>query len=527
MRKNAEPKWRSLRPAYDHWVGVGHEVLRYVDRLEERIDAFDYERERAHLEHVEEVRRLQALLVERERAIGVLHQRVTVLEKTLATTSRNSSRPPSSDPLSAPKRPAAKRSRKRRGGQVGHPFHTRHLYAPELCASVTDHRPEQCTRCGVALEGDDPEPLRHQIVDLPVLVPTVEEHRLHSLHCGACGHRTRACLPEGVNATGFGPGVVGTVATLVAECRASHRTTLAVLRDFCGVRVGLGTVSTLLRRASRSVEAAVEEALAFVAHFDGAKHLDETSWVQRGVDGTNEDGAQAWLWVASTEPVTAFRIELSRKAEVAKGLVGELTRGVLVTDRFSAYSFASTANRQVCWAHLARDFTAMAERGGPSGRVGRGLLRVARLVFEIDRRYRAGKLSNLLWEYYCGRLRMRARAYLEQGARMDTKPGERSVKAQTKGTCKELLKLEPALWLFVGRPGVEVTNNRAERMLRHGVMLRKVSNGSQSSDGAEWMARLLTVVMTLRSRGENPHRFLVESSRAAIVKAAPPRLVPA
>jgi hypothetical protein len=409
---------------------------------------------------------------------------------------------------------------------VGHPFHPRHLYPPEQCASVTDHRPERCVRCGEALSGIDPAPLRHQIVDLPVLLPTVEEHRLHSLRCQACGHTTRACLPEDVNPTGFGPGVVGTVATLVAECRASHRTTVAVLRDFCGVRVGLGTVSTLLRRASSHVAAAVEEALEFVAHYDGAKHLDETSWVQRGTDGTNEDRAQAWLWVASTEPVTAFRIELTRKAEVAKSLVGELARGVLVTDRFSGYSFASTANRQVCWAHLARDFTAMAERGGPSGRIGRGLLRVARLVFELERRLRAGKMSRLLWEYYCGRLRMRARDYLEQGARMDTKPGERSLKAQTKGTCKELLKIEPALWLFVGKPGVEVTNNRAERMLRHAVMLRKVSMGSQSADGAAWMARLLTVVMTLRSRGENPHHFLVESSRAAFVKRAPPRLVP-
>lgn len=119
---------------------------------------------------------------------------------------------------------------------------------------------------------------------------------------------------------------------------------------------------------------------------------------------------------------------------------------------------------------------------------------------------------------------MRARDYLQQGARFDRDTG---LAGKTKRTCQELLKIEPAPWTFVGRPGLDATNNFAERQLRPAVIHRKVSYGSQSEAGMAWIARLLTVVQTLRSRGENPHAWLVQACRAARVKSARPSLIPA
>ncbi|MBK6315752.1 MAG: IS66 family transposase [Blastocatellia bacterium] len=354
-----------------------------------------------------------------------------------------------------------------------------------------------------------------------------QEHRLHAIRCAGCGAMNRACLPGDVTSTGFGPGVEGTVATLVAECRLSHRLVVAVMRDLCGVRIGLGTVSNLLRRVSASTAAAVEEAHGYVRAFEGAKHVDETGWKHHGSDGTNDKGSSAWLWVAATEKVTVFKATLSRAQSVAKELLGEAPRGTLVSDRYLVYQYARPETRQVCWSHLERDFRKISERDGPSARLGRKLLRAAQSVLKLQKKWLRGRLEQENYEYRMGRLRMHLQELLRQGASMDTGRGEQSPTSKTKGTCRELQAIEPALWTFASGACVELTNNFAERQLRHAVMIRKISSGSQSNDGMEWMSRLLTVVMTTRSQGRNPHEFFVESARAARRKAPPPSLLPA
>lgn len=514
------------RPGYESWVGVGHEVLGYVRALEVEIANFGATLENLSIEHREEVAKLQRQLVAKDREIGRLSQELALVRERLNTTSRNSSRPPSLDPLSAPKRESNVRGRRGRGGQPGHEFHPRELYPVDQCASVTDHRSEICCECGVPLESEDPNPVRHQIVDMPAITPVVHEHRLHAVRCTGCGAMNRARLPDGVTNRGFGPGLEGTVATLVSECRLSHRLVVAVMRDLCGVRIGLGTVSNLLRRASASTAESVDQAYRYVRDFEGAKHVDETGWKHRNADGTNEMGASAWIWVAATEKVTVFRTALSRAQYVAKELLGETPRGTLVSDRYLVYRYASPETRQVCWSHLERDFRKISERTGPSARLGWKLLRLARTLFRLHGKWRKGKLKRDEYEYRMGRLRMELQDLLRQGAMMDVKASARSPSAKTKRTCLALQEIEPALWTFVGTPGVEPTNNFAERQLRHAVMLRKISAGSQSADGMTWMSRLLTVVMTTRSQGRNPHEFFVESARAARSKTQPPSLLP-
>ena len=121
---------------------------------------------------------------------------------------------------------------------------------------------------------------------------------------------------------------------------------------------------------------------------------------------------------------------------------------------------------------------------------------------------------------------MRTRELLDQGAKLNTEPNERSPRAKTKSTCQQLLQMEAAMWLFASNPAVEPTNNLAERSLRHAVLHTRVSFGSQSEDGAEWTARLLSVLMTLRARGESVHKFLVQACSSFRTKTAPPSLLP-
>jgi transposase len=515
---------RVERPGYDAWIGASPELRRYVGALERVGEAFDREQFWRDRLHEEELAARDRLLIEKDAEIARLEQENRRLREATRLTSRNSSKPPSSDPPSAPKRVQKPSSSRRRGGQPGHAKHERALVEPEYCVAVTDHVPEACERCRAPLEGTDPAPLRHQTVELPVVRPLVIEHRLHSLRC-ACGHTTRAVLPEGANPTGFGPRLEATVATLAGSCRLSHRAVVSVLEDLFRVRIGLGTVTTILGRVSAAVAGPVAQARAHVAESDGPKHVDETGWYQRGADGTNEDRRRAWLWVAATASVVAFRVALARSRSVAREVIGTLSRGVLVSDRYLAYAYLGVHNRQLCWAHLKREFVRISERGGPSQPVGLGLVAVADEVFQLRRRYEEGRLDEEAWVRRMGRLRQRARELLERASRFDVREHERSERTRTRNTCRELLKVEPAMWTFVGRPDVALTNNLAERSLRHAVLWRRASFGSQSEDGAECVARLLTVVMTRRAQGRSAYDYFVAASEAAREGREAPRLV--
>jgi transposase len=515
---------RVERPGSQAWVGVSPELRAYVYALEHCVKIVDAEQFWRGQLHASELAGRDRLLIEKDAQIARLEQENLRLRETSGLTSRNSSKPPSSDPPSAPKRVLKRPTGKRRGGQPGHPKHERVLVPVAACAEVSDHKPAACERCQAPLRGEDPEPLRHQTVELPVVEPLVVEHRLHSLRC-VCGHTTRAVLPEGTNPTGFGPHIEATVATLAGACRLSHRTIVSVMADLFRVSLGVGTVTKILRRVSAAVAEPVDEARASIAEADAAKHVDETTWYQRGADGTNEDGRRAWLWVAVTASIVAFRVTLSRSRSVAREVIGTLVSGVLVSDRYPAYAFVGVTNRQLCWAHLKREFVRISERRGASGRVGRGLVKVAEEVFAAWHAYQEGKLETEAWHRRLGALRQQAREWLEMGSRFDVRAHERSERTRTKNTCRELLKVEAAMWTFLRRPDVALTNNVAERSLRHAVLWRRASFGSQSEDGAEGVARLLTVVMTRRAQGKSAHEYFVAACEAARERRAPPRLV--
>lgn len=508
-------------------MGVGVEVLRYVRALEMEIEAAGVKLEIARLEYADELKNLRKSVASKDREIRRVGDELKLAIERLGLGSANSSKPPSTDGLGAPKRAVRLATGKRRGGQPRHPFHARALVDLAACATVTEHRPEACRGCGEVLTGDDPEPLRHQIVELPRPVPRVDEHRLHSLRCGKCGVVSRATLPDGVRGRGFGPGVEATAATLAGSGRLSHRTIQDLMRDLFGVRMALGTVPALLRRASEAIAPAVDEAREFVRWHEGVKNVDETTWYQRGADGSNEDGRRAFVWVAATGPVTVYDIALSRGRKVAEGLLGEVMTGMLVSDRYSGYRYVNIEKRQLCWAHLYRDFVRISERTGKAGGLGQKLKRVTERLFRVWDEYRNGEIEASMWESVTTGIRMRIRGLLEQGAGYATRKDERSETTRTKNTCRELLEVESAMWTFLTRPEIGMTNNLAERSLRHAVLWRRTSFGSQSESGAETVARLLTVVMTMRSRGESAHRFLLDTCEAAHAGRAGPSLVPA
>jgi transposase len=440
-------------------------------------------------------------------AFDRIERRVAELEQRIGRNSTNSSRPPSTDPPSLKRRPPAPASGKERGGQPGHHRHVRPLVPPEAIRQVIECRPPRCRWCGDALAGDDPEPLRHQVAEVPPVRPVVDEYRLHRLTCPRCRTATRAKLPPGVPAGAFGPRLRAILSVLAGAYRLGKRPIQQLALDLLGLSISTGMICRLERRGAAELEAPVEELREHVRTAASA-HIDETSWWQ-GRD-------KMWLWAAVTKSATVFTIARSRGADIARGLLGNAARKVVISDRFKGYGWIK--RRQFCWAHLRRDFQAMIDRGGEAGGVGRRLLDHSDALFRWWHRVRDGTLARSSFRLYVSRLRDCFRDDLHRGAACAC--------SRTAATCRELLSGETHLWTFVRVEGIEPTNNHAERALRHGVIYRKLSGGTDSETGSRFVERILSVVATCRQQGLNMLDYLTRCYRARLEGRPAPSLLP-
>jgi transposase len=439
-------------------------------------------------------------------AITRLEQRIAALEARLGQDSTNSSQPPSSDPIHVKRRPPRPPSGKARGGQRGHRRHTRALVPPERLTAVVDCKPTACRGCGRALHGADPEPIRHQVAELPEVRPEVIEYRLHRLACRRCGAASRGALPAGVPRGAFGPRLQAVIGLLGGAYRLSKRQIRAILADLLGLSVSTGMVCKTEHQAAEAVAAPVEEVYRHVRSAPAAG-VDETGWRQ--------EKRRAWLWAAVTAEATAFRIERSRGADALHALVGDPVGPVLISDRFPTYARAPT--RQICWAHLRRDFQSMIDRAAGGEAVGAKLLHFSGFVFAWWKRHEAGSVQRSTLRAYVAGLKPVVRSLLESGVACGC--------AWTAKVCRKLLSAESALWTFAAVEGVPPHNNATERALRHGVIWRKTSYGTDSVLGSRFVESLLTAVATCRQRSRDVLGFLTACLRARLAGTPAPSLL--
>ena len=429
-----------------------------------------------------------AVVVGLEAQVAALTARVADLEARLDQNSSNSSKPPSSDGPHVQPAPPKPPSGKKRGGQPGHPQHERVILPPD---EVIDHKPTHCRSCHAPVTGDDPQPVIDQVIELPAQLRHVTHHRRHTLTCAGCAARTTASAVPAA-ATGFGPRLTAATAYLSGVGRLGKRAIRTLFADLCGIPVSLGAVSKLEAVVSRALEPIHAEAHTHAKGLDA--NVDETGWKQ----GKNK----AWLWVAVTNLVTVFLIRPNRNRLAFDDLVGP-TPGVLTTDRFPVYTHLAGGRRQVCWAHLRRDFQAMIDRPN-SGRVlGEELLIHADILCEHWQKVRDGTRSRRWFEQtHAGWLQEEVRVLLERGTGCGC--------AKTATVCRQLLAVESSLWTFAGRGGVEPTNNAAERAVRHAVCWRKTGYGTDSERGSRFVERIPTVVATCRQQGRGGLDFLIQ-----------------
>ena len=477
---------------------------------------------RARVRHLERALKKEGAMRARAEQRGIELERELRARQgraTVGATASNSSLPPSANPIGA-RPPVVKRPTGRKpGGQHGHKGTSRTLLPPEQVNEAIEHRPTACVDCQHAFAVDVAGEVvgRHQVAELPPVAVVITEHRALACRCAACGSLSRGTIPTGVRASVCGPRLSAAIGLLGASMKGSKRAIAMMLREVLGCPTfALGSVSAR--------EAELSDALArpHPTLVEGAakakvKYVDETGWKLRG--------KSRWLFVSADRAQVVFRIDKERTRSAFKALLGigsssdAKPRGVFCTDLAGIYDMLSIKQRQLCWAHLKRDFVRAIERGGAGEAAATTMLAIRGEMFELWHRFTRKEIRRAELRAGIELLRPRMRSALEEGASCGQK--------KTAGLCRALLKREAALWRFARTPGLEPTNNLAERMLRPAVIWRKKSFGSSSLAGCRYVERMLSVTETLRLRGHPTLAYLADAIAAhrnrQPIPAIPPR----
>jgi transposase len=465
-------------------------------------------------------RALQARVAQLEAQVVLLQTQLAKLEARLNQNSQNSSRPPSSDlPSSDPhSSPASKPppSGRKQGGQHGHKGTTRCLKPSHECQHVVPFFPDTCSHCHAPLPADpSPDalpPRRHQVLDLPPVLIETTEYQCHARSCPHCQRLTWATLPPTVPTGIVGPRLQAVCALLVGRHRVSRRSLQEWLLEVGGEALSLGCLIGLEARTTQALQVPYEQVHHAVATA-AVVNADETPWRQ---------GSQkAWLWSAATARLVVFRIDRHRSRAAFELLLpprNDGSRRTVICDRYSAYQHLQGDERQVCWAHLVREFTELSQMRGEAKRLGEALLGATGWLFELWHAYRRGEIDRAGLRAWMGRVQA------QFGEVLSLAKGSQHWRAAPLG--RELLKQWECLWTFVRVLGVEPTNNAGERAVRPGVLWRKNSFGHQSEGGRGFVERMLTVVGSLRLQGRAVLAYLEGAIRAAQQSRVPPSLLP-
>lgn len=432
-----------------------------------------------------------------------MRARLLVLEEQVKLDSRTSSKPPSSDGPACRLRSSKPKSARKVGAQPGH----QGSYRPMVPSDQVDQQvlclPEpQCALCQGDVAVHEDKAIRHQVFDLPPITPQVTEYlRLRGV-CSGCGHKHHAALPTGVPSGQLGPRALALVGTLSGQFHLTQGKTQRLLAQVMGLKFSIGTISMAHGHVAQALAEPVRQLQMHLSQ-EPVRHADETSH--------KNHNHMMWAWTQVCDWGAHFRLDPSRGQVAAKALLGEQPQGVIVSDRYAGYHFIGLEQRQVCWAHLLRDFARMASRAGQAGVIGQRLQACGYALFRWREQGRPA--GHFEWLQGC------LHKHLHDGA-------VQSACSRTANTCANLLKMEPALWHFLRNPAVPPTNNAAERALRGFVIKRKLSFFTRSGRGLRFLERIFSTVQTCALQGRQTFGFLQEAIENWLAGKTAPSLVP-
>ena len=435
-----------------------------------------------------EIARLREEVAQRDRQIADLQRQLALRDQNSTT----SSKPPSSDGLAGQPRERGRRTKSRRkpGGQPGHPGHCRPTVPAERVNAVVELFPDRCRRCQRGLPVRDRritgEPRRHQVTELPPIDAHVTEYQRPGVVCPSCWTTTHAPLPAEVIGQ-FGPRLTALIAYLTVVCRMPRRVVQALLADALHVPISLGSTQATWEEASAAVTAPYQELEQALRH-QPVLNGDET--------GHRTSGQKRWLWVLVAPQFVVYRIATTRAATVLAAMLGKVFAGVLCSDRWQPYQTYHHGALQFCWAHFKRDLLGALDlaKTRDAEQFCRDALALQARLFRLWHRYRGDPAAR-------GTPLTRAQLIdkvlpLEKRLFALAERHVASSQKDVRNLATALFVHHDKFFVFVHRDGVEPTNNRAERALRSAVQWRKIMFGNRSADGELAVARLLTVTRT-------------------------------
>lgn len=439
-------------------------------------------------------------VAEQARQLAEQAKQIAELQRQLAMRQQNStttSKPPSSDGLAGKQRLRGRRqkSRRTRGGQPGHSGHWRALVAADRVSEVVHLQPKRCRQCQYRLQETDDlgDPRRHQVTELPPIQAHITEYQCHRRRCRVCGQTTQAALPDEIVGQ-FGPQLTALIAYLTVVCRMPRLVVQRFLEGVLQIPISLGSTQAAWEEASAAVGVPYAELEAALPR-EPVLNADET--------GHRTNGDTRWLWAFVAHTFVVYRIAGSRGADVLKAVLGETFAGVLGSDRLSSYFKYVVRQRQLCWAHLTRNLlSALDVATTPSAkRFCREALVLERRLFRPWHRFRgdpAARGAPLTRPELIVKALPIEKAFFRLGERhLD------AASADVRNLAIALFVHNQHFFTFVHEPGVQPTNNAAERALRTAVQWRKTSFGTRSADGERAVERLLTVARTCQQQQRN------------------------
>jgi transposase len=446
----------------------------------------------------QENERLRKQLEEQQKKIADLERQLALRQQNSTTTSK----PPSSDGLAGQQRVRGRRvkSRRKAGGQPGHPGHHRASVPIERVDTIIDLVPDTCRQCARRLDARHGvgDARRHQVTEVPAIAAHITEYRCHRRQCPACGTTTLAPLPDEFVGQ-FGPQLTALIAYLTVVCRLPRLVVQRFLEGILQIPISLGSTQHAWEETSAAVTAPYEElqhALADQPVLNG----DET--------GHRTNGAKRWLWTLVAPTFIFYTIATSRGSDVLQRLLGAAFGGVLGSDRLPTYLTYAADRRQLCWSHFRRNLLSAQELATTNAakRFCREALTLQRQLFRLWYRFRGDPhvrgapltRAQLIAKVLPIEKRLFALAERHVNA----------VDADVSNLARAVFVHHRHFFTFVYEEGVEPTNNRAELALRHAVQWRKITFGTRSAHGELAVARLLTVTRTCQLQRINVLAYL-------------------
>ena len=492
------------------------DALEQLKRENDRLRRELAERDRQLAERLKQIADAQKHIADAEKQIADLERQLALRQQNSTTTSK----PPSSDGLAGRQRERGRRTKSRRkpGGQPGHPGHSRPLVPVARLNAIRDLVPDACPHCRHALRARDGvgDPRRHQVTELPPIEAHITEYRCHRRRCPRCGKTTQAPLPEAMEGQ-FGPQLTALVAYLTVVCRLPRLVVQRLLEGALQIPISLGSTQKAWEEASAAVAAPYEELQAALPT-QAVLNADET--------GHRTNAAKRWLWTLVAPTFVFYTIATSRGSDVLRRLLGATFPGVLGSDRLPTYVKYASGQRQFCWAHFTRNLLSAQElaKTAAAKRFCRETLALQRRLFRLWHRFRADPPVR---GAPITRLELIAKALPIEKKFFAL--AERSVNAADNDVgnlARALFVHHQDFFTFIHEDGVEPTNNAAERALRPAVQWRKIMFGNRSEDGERAVERLLTITRTCQLQQINALLYLTAAIRCHRRRQAVASLLP-